>query len=385
MNNDTTVTSESTSSSEPEDRSGRSDNFLKRLYRWLASEGDGELRDRLEHAVSQPTSPGSESFSEQERVMIANILRFGALRVEDVMVPRADIQAIEETATISELLANFDTVGHSRLPVYRDTLDDPVGMIHVKDLLSWLVGQAETLEASASTKKSETVKDNLALEQVGLKVISGGRNGAALQDQPQAEAKDTAPGLEDQHRAEMLATYSTRINPENFSFEGIDFHTQVKDTEMMREVLYVPPSMPVVNLLLRMQSTHVHLALVVDEYGGTDGLVSIEDLVEEVVGDIEDEHDENHGQLMSGRLESGLTASARTPIEDLEEKLGVSLFEDDERDDDIDTLGGYVFSSVGRVPVRGEIISHPKGLEIEVMSADPRRIKTLKIRKKSVE
>jgi CBS domain containing-hemolysin-like protein len=134
-----------------------------------------------------------------------------------------------------------------------------------------------------------------------------------------------------------------------------------------------------------MQSTHVHLALVVDEYGGTDGLVSIEDLVEEVVGDIEDEHDENHGQLMSGRLESGLTASARTPIEDLEEKLGVSLFEDDERDDDIDTLGGYVFSSVGRVPVRGEIISHPKGLEIEVMSADPRRIKTLKIRKKSVE
>jgi CBS domain containing-hemolysin-like protein len=317
--------------------------------------------------------------------MIANILRFGALRVEDVMVPRADIQAIEETATISELLANFDTVGHSRLPVYRDTLDDPVGMIHVKDLLSWLVGQAETLEASASTKKSETVKDNLALEQVGLKVISGGRNGAALQDQPQAEAKDTAPGLEDQHRAEMLATYSTRINPENFSFEGIDFHTQVKDTEMMREVLYVPPSMPVVNLLLRMQSTHVHLALVVDEYGGTDGLVSIEDLVEEVVGDIEDEHDENHGQLMSGRLESGLTASARTPIEDLEEKLGVSLFEDDERDDDIDTLGGYVFSSVGRVPVRGEIISHPKGLEIEVMSADPRRIKTLKIRKKSVE
>ncbi len=154
---------------------------------------------------------------------------------------------------------------------------------------------------------------------------------------------------------------------------------QVKDANILRDVLYVPPSMPVVNLLLRMQSTRVHLALVVDEYGGTDGLVSIEDLVEEVVGEIEDEHDDNNDRLMSGNLETGLTASARTPIEDLEEKINLNLFPEEERDDDIDTLGGLVFSLVGRVPVRGEIITHPVGLEIEVLSADPRRIKTLKI------
>jgi CBS domain containing-hemolysin-like protein len=107
--------------------------------------------------------------------------------------------------------------------------------------------------------------------------------------------------------------------------------------------------------------------------------VSIEDLVEEVVGEIEDEHDDHNDRLMSGRLETGLTASARTPIEDLEEKINIDLYQDEERDDDIDTLGGLVFSLVGRVPVRGEIVTHPAGLEIEVLSADPRRIKTLKI------
>ncbi|GJM03257.1 MAG: hypothetical protein DHS20C08_17580 [Rhodomicrobium sp.] len=383
MNNDTKETTESSPPKEPEDRSGQRGTFA-RLGDWLFREGNrSELRDKLEHAVSNPSSPGSDSFSEQERVMIANILRFGALRVEDVMVPRADIQAIEETATISDLLANFDTVGHSRLPVYRDTLDDPVGMVHVKDLLSWLVSQAETKSEHISSPKPDTAREpELAREKVGLKVISGGMNSAA---QTEDEPLEVGFVEKEQSRAEMLASYAGLILPEDFNFESTNFQYQIKDTHMLRDVLYVPPSMPVVNLLLRMQSTHVHLALVVDEYGGTDGLVSIEDLVEEVVGDIEDEHDENHGQLITGRLETGLIASARTPIEELEEKLGVDLFDEEERDDDIDTLGGYVFSTVGRVPVRGEIISHPTGLEIEVMSADPRRIKTLKIRKKTAE
>lgn len=318
--------------------------------------------------------------------MISNILRFGALRVDDVMVPRADIQAVEENATIRDLLTNFDTVGHSRLPVYRDTLDDPVGMVHVKDLLSWLVGQAEDNAAHSSLKEQEAAKPR---EAVGLKVIAGGRNEANAADSQElytAESGELASAF-----AEELATSQsngrlTGAEAESgFSFEGTDFNCRIKDTPILRDVLYVPPSMPVVNLLLRMQSTHVHLAMVVDEYGGTDGLVSIEDLVEEVVGDIEDEHDEHHGQLMSGRLETGLIASARTPIDELEEKLGMSLFEEELRDDDIDTLGGYIFSSVGRVPVRGEIISHHSGLEIEVLSADPRRIKTLKIRRKSSE
>ena len=141
--------------------------------------------------------------------------------------------------------------------------------------------------------------------------------------------------------------------------------------------------MPVMNLLLRMQSTRVHLALVVDEYGGTDGLVSIEDLVEEVVGDIEDEHDEANGGLMKGNIETGLTASARLPIEDLEKALDIDLFAEQSRDDDIDTLGGLIFALLGRVPVRGEVITHPAGIEIEVMNADPRRIKTLKLTHKS--
>lgn len=383
MNNDTKETTETSPPKEPEDRSGQRGTFA-RLGDWLFREGNSsELRDKLEHAVSNPSSPGSDSFSEQERVMIANILRFGALRVEDVMVPRADIQAIEETATISDLLANFDTVGHSRLPVYRDTLDDPVGMVHVKDLLSWLVSQAEIKSEHISSAKPDTAREpELAREKVGLKVISGGMNSAA---QTEDEPLEVGFVEKEQSRAEMLASYAGLILPQDFNFESTNFQCQIKDTHMLRDVLYVPPSMPVVNLLLRMQSTHVHLALVVDEYGGTDGLVSIEDLVEEVVGDIEDEHDENHGQLITGRLETGLIASARTPIEELEEKLGVDLFDEEERDDDIDTLGGYVFSTVGRVPVRGEIISHPTGLEIEVMSADPRRIKTLKIRKKTAE
>lgn len=389
MNTETTNSTESANSAQPtesEDRSAGSPSFFSRLKSWLLREGSGDLRDQLEHAVGHPASPESESFSEQERVMIANILRFGALRVDDVMVPRADIQAVDENATIRELLTNFDTVGHSRLPVYRETLDDPVGMVHVKDLLSWLVGQAEDNAADSMLKEPEAASTR---EAVGLKVIAGGRNEAKPgenKEQYAAEQGELASAFAEELSSGQALTRLGGSEPEGgFNFDGTDFNCRIKDTPILRDVLYVPPSMPVVNLLLRMQSTHVHLAMVVDEYGGTDGLVSIEDLVEEVVGDIEDEHDEHHGQLMSGRLETGLIASARTPIDELEEKLGTSLFEEELRDDDIDTLGGYIFSSVGRVPVRGEIISHHSGLEIEVLSADPRRIKTLKIRRKSSE
>lgn len=303
------------------------------------------LRGQLEQAVGTE-SQSDDIFSELERVMIANILRFGALRVEDVMVPRADIVAIDIEASLQELLFEFERVGHSRIPVYRGTLDDPTGMVHVKDLLRWIVAQDENLA-------------NIQEQTVGLKVISGGKNNLNS-----VEENKSSPD------------FST------FDLSGKDFSKKISDINILREVLYVPPSMPVVNLLLRMQSTRVHLALVVDEYGGTDGLVSIEDLVEEVVGEIEDEHDEDNGQLISGKLETGLVASARTPIEDLEQLIGIDLFENEERDDDIDTLGGLVFSLAGRVPVRGEIVTLPTGHEIEVLSADPRRIKTLKIIKK---
>ena len=411
MTNDQKNTPETPAPAEPEDPlsappAAKRRGPLSRLLSWLFTEGYGnDLRDQLEHAVS-PANPGSDdSFSEQERVMIANILRFGALRVEDVMVPRADIQAIEETASLKELLFNFDTVGHSRLPVYRETLDDPVGMVHVKDLLSWIAAQAEPVDEHSQSRR-QPAEQQPAREAVGLKVISGGMDQPGLQDGASDAANARSPEMKSPKTGEKSSSATAKSASDKQSQQrgeeakddpgatGItgdidlsasDFSEQIKDTHILRDVLYVPPSMPVVNLLLRMQSTRVHLALVVDEYGGTDGLVSIEDLVEEVVGDIEDEHDEDHGHMITGRLETGLIASARTPIEDIEEKLSITLFDDEERDDDIDTLGGYVFSTVGRVPVRGEIITHRTGLEIEVMSADPRRIKTLKIRQKTAE
>ena len=408
MTNDQTNTPDSPAHAEPEDPlstppAPKRRSFFSRLRAWLFTEGYGnDLRDQLEHAVSPANLSSNDSFSDQERVMIANILRFGALRVEDVMVPRADIQAIEESATLKELLFNFDTVGHSRLPVYRETLDDPVGMVHVKDLLSWIAAQSEP-----TSETSHSAKQQPAREAISLKVISGGMDQHGIEErqagdapansgrkaemkQPQTPGdKVKAPTRDKKSQpdkdGEAISAKAGTLISEDIDLSDSDFGEQIKDTHILRDVLYVPPSMPVVNLLLRMQSTRVHLALVVDEYGGTDGLVSIEDLVEEVVGDIEDEHDEDHGHMITGRLETGLIASARTPIEDIEERLEISLFDEEERDDDIDTLGGYVFSTVGRVPVRGEIITHPTGLEIEVMSADPRRIKTLKIRQKTAE
>ncbi|MEO0729748.1 MAG: transporter associated domain-containing protein, partial [Pseudomonadota bacterium] len=144
------------------------------------------------------------------------------------------------------------------------------------------------------------------------------------------------------------------------------------------EVLYVPPSMPAMNLLLRMQSTRIHMALVVDEYGGTDGLVTMEDLVEEIVGEIDDEHDEEDETNITVDLRSGVIASARTPIEELETHFGLKLIDEDD-EDDIDTIGGLVFTLAGRVPGRGELIPHPRGLEFEILDADPRRIKRLKV------
>ena len=335
--------SERSEAEEPEPKpSSAWDHIKNALFKDTSND---DLRDQLEEAVGHKGQT-STSFSEQERMMIANILRYGALRVEDVMVPRADIQAIDENASLEELLVKFQQVGHSRLPVYHDTLDDPTGMVHVKDLLSWIS------DHRASEKHG-------AQETVGLKVIAGGMD-------PANTNSDTVQDLE----------------IDDYNHVQSDFSLKIKQTKLLRKVLFVPPSMPVMNLLLRMQSTRVHLALVVDEYGGTDGLVSIEDLVEEVVGEIEDEHDEDNGKLMSGSLEKGIIASARLPIEELEQELNIDLFANEERDDDIDTLGGLVFSLAGRVPVRGEVITHPSGLEIEVLVADPRRIKTLKIVKK---
>jgi CBS domain containing-hemolysin-like protein len=284
------------------------------LERLLARFGLGEepdMREVIEDALASGKA-SDDTFSAQERAMLLNILRFGKLTVEDVMVPRADIIAVEESTTVAELMAVFREAEHSRLPVYRETLDDPRGMIHIRDLMSWITTAAE--------KAGEASLDLAAVE------------------------------------------LSSTIGALNIT----------------REILYVPPSMPVLDLLLRMQLSRRHLALVVDEYGGTDGLVSIEDLVEEVVGEIDDEHDVADEPLIRDDARLGLVADARTPIDALEQHLDLELVSP-EQEEDIDTIGGLVFALAGRIPARGELVRHPSGTEFEVLDADPRRIKKLRI------
>jgi hemolysin (HlyC) family protein len=284
------------------------------LERVLGRFGLGEepdLREVIEDALTR-NKAGGDSFSAQERAMLLNTLRFGKLTVEDVMVPRADIIAVEQSTSVAELMRVFREAEHSRLPIYHETLDDPRGMIHIRDLMSWITTEAET-------------------------------------------AKDAALDL-----------------------GAVDLTREVGAINITREILYVPPSMPVLDLLLRMQLSRRHLALVVDEYGGTDGLVSIEDLVEEVVGEIEDEHDVTEEPLIREDVRLGLVCDARTPIEELEQHLGEQLVSP-EHEEDIDTIGGLVFSMLGRIPARGELVPHPSGIEFEVLEADPRRIKKLRV------
>jgi CBS domain containing-hemolysin-like protein len=158
----------------------------------------------------------------------------------------------------------------------------------------------------------------------------------------------------------------------------LDLSRPISVARIKRPVLYVPPSMPAMNLLIKMQSTRIHMALVVDEYGGTDGLVTIEDLVEQIVGDIEDEHDEAEASHIVTDPKLGMVASARTPVSELDEKLGLKLLKPDE-EEDIDTLGGLLFALIGHVPARGELVRHPSGVEFEVLDADPRRVKKVRV------
>jgi CBS domain containing-hemolysin-like protein len=258
----------------------------------------------------------------EARSMMLNLIAFSELRVDDVMVPRADIVAVSESATMRELLERFTEANHSRLPVYRDTLDDTSGMVHIKDVVRWMISK-----------------------------------GAQRRKKPaREESRPSALSL----TAQVLAT-------------------TVRQAGIMRELLFVPPSMPASDLLVKMQASHIHMAIVVDEYGGTDGLVSIEDLVEEIVGDISDEHDIDEGQMIRDGGNGVYVADARVGIEELEELLGVD-FLPDERDQDADTLGGLIFSMMGRVPVRGELIRHDSGIEFEIMESDPRRVKKIRIR-----
>lgn len=296
------------------------------LWRWLS----GLLPNGAEPSKGGEAGPAGppNGAEDQARSMMRNLLEFADLRVDDVMVPRADIIAIEEQASVHDLLAKFIEANHSRLPVYRETLDDPVGFIHIKDLVRWLAQRGSAKPKRRKPRPAE------------------------------AGPTETAVALSAGHLA-----------------------TPVRQTGLKRDLLYVPPSMPAADLLVKMQTTRIHVAIVVDEYGGTDGLASIEDLVEEIVGDIADEHDEEEASLLKPVEDGVFLADARADIDAVEALLGIDLLPDEE-EADADTLGGLVFSMLGRVPVRGELVPHSSGIEFEVLEADPRRVKKLKIHTK---
>jgi CBS domain containing-hemolysin-like protein len=291
--------------------------FWSRIAHRLRKPKDATLRESLEGVFESHEAQNPQAgVKDDAKSMMMKLIAFADLRVDDVMVPRADLIAIEDKATMRELLDRLTEANHSRLPVYRETLDDLIGMIHVKDFLRWM-------KVKGAAPKKKTVK------------------AAAL------------------------------------SLSAVDLGQTVKQSNLMRELLFVPPSMPASDLLVKMQSTHIHLAIVVDEYGGTDGLVSFEDLVEEIVGDISDEHDEDDELIKA--LDGGVyLADARADLEELEEILGVDLLPDED-EEEADTLGGLVFSMLGRVPARGEIVKHSSGIEFEILDADPRRVKRIRI------
>lgn len=315
------ATTQTTEERAPQQGSG----WLAALRSRLGMADPQTLRATLEDALKGDAESASSAFSNEEREMLLRLLRFSALRVDDVMVPRADITAIEENAPISELIDLFREAGVSRIPLYNDTLDDPRGMVHIKDFFTWLLTEGAT----------------------ATKAADGGANGST----------------KNLHHLDMVK---------------VDLSRPITVTKVRRPTLYVPPSMPAMNLLIRMQSTRNHMAIVVDEYGGTDGLITIEDLVEQIVGAIDDEHDEADADHITEDPKLGLVAAARTPIQELETRLGQKLLTADE-EEDIDTLGGLVFAIVGRVPARGEVVRHHSGIEFEVLDADPRRVKKLKI------
>jgi len=278
---------------EPDRSFGR----LRNLLRFIRRPRDSESwRDTIDEVIEEPSTEGAHPLSAHERVLIGNILKVHNRTAADVMVPRIDIVALHVDTPFPEVVKCMVEQGHSRVPVYRETLDDVIGFIHVKDVLG-----------------------------------------------PVADRQQT------------------RLSP------------------ILRKVLFVAPSVPILDLLVQMRQARTHIAMVVDEFGGIDGLVTIEDLIEEIVGEIEDEHDVADRPSLIERADGTLIVDARTPIEVLEERQGAQLRPSGEQDE-VDTLGGLVSSLAGRVPKRGEVIAHPSGIEFEVLDADPRRIKRLRVR-----
>lgn len=293
------------------------------------------LREDLAVALNADAHLG-DAFTPDERAMLHNILRFREVRVEDIMVPRVDIEAVDQSVTIGELMTIFEVSGRSRMPVYADTLDDPRGMVHIRDLLSFLTKQARS-------RRRPKVAVN--------------------------------PGSEAEKPADKTAKPKM-----NFDLDRIDLNKTVVEAGIIRSILFVPPSMLASDLLGRMQAARTQMALVIDEYGGTDGLVSHEDIVEMVVGDIDDEHDDE--EVMFSRIsEDVLIADARVELEEIAEAIGPD-FDVTHRVEDVDTLGGLIFSALGRIPARGEVVQALPGFEFHILEADPRRIKRVRVARK---
>lgn len=273
----------------------KSGSFFSRLFKTGSDEPNGE--------------------KEHEREVLMNAAEnFHILKVEDVMIPRADIIAVDIDISMKDLANAFKDAGHSRLPVFKETLDEPTGLVHVKDMLPFL-----TFDARGRTGK--TYPDRKIVKKI------------------------------------------------------------------QRDVLFVPPSMSAEDLLKKMQVRRMHMAIVVDEYGGTDGIVTLEDLIEPIVGNIEDEHDDSEPEIKIIHPANGNTyweVDARVDIEDFEKEFGRDIATPEE-DEEVDTLGGVVFSLAGRVPERGEIVHHPYGIEFEVLDVDARRIKRLRVRQTTTD
>jgi CBS domain containing-hemolysin-like protein len=288
-------TSEAPDTTAREDTEGpRTPRLFERLRSLFRARNGESLRETIEELIEDREEPEAP-IDADERMLLKNILRLRDTTAHDVMVPRAHIVAVEIATSFEDLVRLMTEKAHSRLPVYRETLDDVLGMVHIKDVFA-------------------------------------AENGVA----------------------------------------------PVKLEKLLRKVLFVPPSMRTLDLLLQMRAKRTHLALVVDEYGGIDGLVTIEDVVEEIVGEIEDEHDDVTAPSLERRPDGTILADAGTPIEELERAIGPIL--SDEEQDEVDTLAGLVTTLAGRVPGTGEVIHHPSGVEFEVLAGDARRVARLRLR-----
>jgi CBS domain containing-hemolysin-like protein len=302
------------------DRESLLNRMMRALFGWSPTSIRSDLKVLLEGAPATETG-----FSPDESRMLKNILGLRERRLDDLMVPRADIVAVQQDIPIGELFKVFENASHSRLVVYNDTLDEPVGMVHIRDLIAFMTAHATVqTEAGASPCPDEPA------------------GGAGL------------------------------------NLAAVDLTVPLSATRIIRSILFVPPSMPAIDLLAKMQATHTHLALVIDEYGGTDGLASIEDIVEEIVGDIEDEHDEAAERAVVRQPDGSYIASGRASLEEAVAVIGAE-FDIGDAAEEVDTVGGYIVTQIGRVPVRGELIPGPGAFEIEILDADPRRVKRVRI------